>query len=311
MTTVREPPPAERLRTTMAALRLSFTWFGTRKTLSTQQRAQAAETFGAAGDFLSAGKKLLDTSHQAFREVTAVRNRAVGYWKSVSLPFPEPGIRLVRHDDLDELNARLQTFRDELEVAVLELNADYSHLRRQARQRLGELYDPADYPETLVGLFGIEWDFPSVEPPEYLRRLSPRVYEEECRRVAARFDEAVQLAEAAFTEELSKLVTHLAERLSGSEDGKPKVFRDSAVENFSQFFERFRRLGVASGGELDQLVEEAQRIVRGVGPQELRDQATLRQQVAVELSRVSASLDGLMVDRPRRALLRPQRQAVA
>ena len=44
-------------------------------------------------------------------------------------------------------------------------------------------------------------------------------------RVAARFDEAVQLAEAAFLEEMSsRLVSHLTERLSGTEDGQPKVF---------------------------------------------------------------------------------------
>jgi hypothetical protein len=42
--------PAQRLRSTMAAMRLSFTWFGTRKTLSPEQRARAAESFGAEGE---------------------------------------------------------------------------------------------------------------------------------------------------------------------------------------------------------------------------------------------------------------------
>ena len=51
--------PAQRLRTTMAAVRISFMWFGTRKTLTAEQKAQAAESFGAEGQFLSAGKKLL------------------------------------------------------------------------------------------------------------------------------------------------------------------------------------------------------------------------------------------------------------
>ena len=50
--------PAERLRTTMAAMRLSFTWFGTRKTLSPDQKAQAAESFGAGE--LSLGRQETD-----------------------------------------------------------------------------------------------------------------------------------------------------------------------------------------------------------------------------------------------------------
>ena len=45
--------------------------------------------------------------------------------------------------------------------------------------------------------------------------------------------------------------------------------------------------------------------VRGVAAQDLRDGAGLRHQVATRLSRVQASLDALLVDRPRRRLLRP------
>ena len=55
--------PAARLRATMAAVRIAFVWFGTHKSLSTEQKARAADAFGAAGQFLLAGKKLLDTSH--------------------------------------------------------------------------------------------------------------------------------------------------------------------------------------------------------------------------------------------------------
>ena len=55
---------------------------------------------------------------------------------------------------------------------------------------------------TLRGLFDLSWDFPSVEPPPYLQQLSPALYQLECQRVAARFDEAVRLAEQAFLEEL-------------------------------------------------------------------------------------------------------------
>jgi hypothetical protein len=60
------------------------------------------------------------------------------------------------------------------------------------------------------------WDFPSVEPPPYLQRLSPELYRQECERARARFDEAIRLAEAAFTEELARLVEHLTERLTAA-----------------------------------------------------------------------------------------------
>ena len=99
---------------------------------------------------------------------------------------------------------------------------------------------------------------------------------------------------------------HLSERISGAgEDGKPKVFRDSAVDNLSDFFERFRSLNVRSNDQLDALVAQAQQAVRGVGAQDLRDSGDLRQRVASELSRVQSALDGMLVDRPRRRIIRP------
>ena len=48
--------------------------------------AQAAETFGAEGQYLSAAKKLLDTRDPAYKAVTAIRGQAVALWKGMSLP---------------------------------------------------------------------------------------------------------------------------------------------------------------------------------------------------------------------------------
>lgn len=314
MTTVLEEPrpstastPAHRLRVITAAVRLTFMWFGIRKTLTTEQKNQAAESFGAEGQYLSAGKKLLDTKHPAFKTLTGVRHRIVSYWKHMTLPFPDAGVRLIRQHDLDTFNANMHQLRDELDEAVWRLDEHYAELKSAARERLGRLFNASDYPESLQGLFHVAWDFPNVEPPEYLRELSPDVYRQECQRVAARFDEAIQLAEQAFIEELQQLVAHLTERLTGQVDGKPKIFRDSAVENLTEFFDRFRRLNVRSNRELDELVAQCGRVVQGVEPQSLRESQGLRRAIAGELSQVQASLDGLLVSRPRRNILRRPR----
>lgn len=299
--------PAEQLRATMAALRVSFMWFGIRKTLTPEQRSQAAESFGAEGQFLSAGKKLLDSKHPAFRAVNAVKHEVVTYWRGVSLPFPEPGIRLIRQQDVSAVQVQLTTLKAELTEAVEQLDQQFDTMKATARERLGSLFNPTDYPDSLRSLFDVTWEFPNVEPPSYLQQLSPDLYRQESQRVSARFDEAVQLAETAFIEEMSRLVSHLTERINGSDDGQPKVFRDTAIENIREFFQRFRELNVHSSDQLDQLVEQSQRILSGVEPQALRDTAQLRQRVAGELSAVQSVLDGLLVDRPRRNILRRPR----
>jgi hypothetical protein len=306
--TASAPDPATHLQTTTAAVRVAFTWLGIRKALTSGQKAQAAEAFDADRDCLAASKKLLDTRSPAYRALTAVRNRIRAAWQGTSLPYPEPGIRLIRQDAVEPFNARMTALREELEEAVEDLDRQWPRLRDQARSRLGSLYDPSDYPDTIRGLFAVEWDFPSVEPPSYLMRLDPRLYEEQRRRIVSRFEEAVRMAEEAFTAEFQGLVTHLVERLAGHDDGKPKVFRDSAIENLSEFFARFRALSVRSSPELDALVETARKALRGVGPQTLRDDTDIRGRMARQLGRVQVALDGLLVDRPRRRIIRNQKE---
>jgi hypothetical protein len=314
MTTLLQDPvvrpstaPSQRLRMTTAAVRISLSWLGTRKTLTADQKALAADAFGAEGAFLSAGKKLLDTKHPAFKAVTAIRSRIVSYWKAMSLPYPEPGIRLIRQDKIDSFDAQMTEFQAEVDEAVLHLDERYAALQSAARNRLGSLYNPLDYPESLCGLFQVSWDFPTVEPSSYLQQLHPELYQQECERVAARFDDAVRLAEQAFMDELQQLVAHLTERLRGQADGKPKVFRDSAVNNLTEFFTRFKQLNIRSNEDLDTLVEQCQGVVRGVEPQNLRDNQGLRQHLVSELGQVQNVLDELLVDRPRRNILRRPR----
>jgi hypothetical protein len=222
----------------------------------------------------------------------------VNYWKGLSLPYPETGIRLIKQNALDEFARHMGGLRQELEEAVVQLDEHYDELTRAARRRLGSLYSAADYPLSLQGLFSVDWDFPSVDP---------ELYEHECERVRSRFDEAIRLAEAAFTDEFAQLVSHLCERLNGEADGRQKVFRNSAVDNLRDFFERFRSLNVGTNAELDRLVDQAQQVVSGVRPQSLRDNAELRQNVATKLSGVQSVLDGLLVDRPRRNIIRKPR----
>ena len=295
---------AQRLRTTMAAVRLAFTWLGVRKTLAPEQRTTAARAFHADRELLSASKLILDTKNTAYRAVAAVRSEASGYWRTVTLPFPETGIRLLPQNSLGMFASTMQTYRERLQESARELSSQYDTIKSEAQRRLGTLFNASDYPTTLDGLFDLEVSYPTIDPPNYLMALHPDVYQAEQARVRERFESAVELAEQAFATELQRLTAHLAERLTGLHDGQPKVFRDSAVENLREFFDRFRRLNIRSSSELDMLVEEAQQVITGIEPQQLRDSVRLRQMVARDFEQIQASVGEMLVDRPRRNILR-------
>ena len=296
--------PAERLRRTAAAVRVSLHWWGTHRRLTDEQKEEVSAGYRAESRFLTAGKRIIDVRHESYRKLTSIRTRIIGYWRAMTLPYTEPGIRLLRQGEVEIFIQTMAGFRDELSLAEQELDTAYDEIKADARRRLGRLYDPRDYPSQVHGLFQVEWDFPSVEPPSYLMRIAPDVYEEERRRVAARFDEAVRLAEQAFASEFARLLAHLTERLGSGENGERRIFRDTAIGNLTEFFERFKNLNINSNADLDNLVERTQQLVQGISPQDLRDNDSLRQQIARDMSRVQSEVENLLVDVPRRRIIR-------
>ena len=69
------------------------------------------------------------------------------------------------------------------------LDRHYAELKQAARGRLGSLCNPADYPETLVGLFGGDVGRPECRAARLAgSSSSPGLYEAERARVAARFE---------------------------------------------------------------------------------------------------------------------------
>jgi hypothetical protein len=137
-TTQLEQSAAQRLRTTMAAVKLAFTWLGVRKTLAPEQRTTAARAFHADRELLSASKLILDTKTPAYRAVAAVRSEASSYWQTVTLPFPEAGIQLLPQNSLGMFASTMGTYRERLQEAARELSGHYDTMKSVAERRLGE-----------------------------------------------------------------------------------------------------------------------------------------------------------------------------
>lgn len=293
---------AAELRKQTVACRLRREKLGTRKALTREQIKTAAGEFDADAKFLSASKRLLDTKDPAYKAVTTTIRRAVSFWKSLSTPYPEPGVRLIRKDRVELFNSKLTELAAELNQKVADLQERYAALRMLAQDKLGELFDSSDYPNRIDGEFSLDWDFPPIDAPEHLKQLHPELYARECERVKSRFEEAVRLTEQALAAKFAELVSHLADRLKGDVDGKPKTFQKSSIDNLKSFFDEFRNLDLGSSGQLQKLVDQAQKCVGGLSADDVRTNDALRTKLGSELSQIQSAMDGLMVSKPSRAI---------
>lgn len=294
---------AAELRAQTSGVRFSKRMFWAKRSLSKKQTEEAAAPFHADAKMLAASRKLLDTKNPAYLAVTNVLGRARRLWNTMSVDYPVSGIRLIRRSLIPVFEEQMQTLVKELAEKLKALNEEYPALKTAAREQLGDLYDPQDYPETLLGLFEIAWDYPSVEPPNHLKELHPEIYEQQQKLVAARFEEAIRLHEEAFAGELKGLVSHLVERLTGTDEaGKPVRLAATAVTNVREFFEKFRETAIHSSPELDELILHAEKALEGVDPNELRKDAAKRGAIAADMQSVAVILDGMLVARPGRAI---------
>ncbi|HUX16888.1 MAG TPA: hypothetical protein VMW52_10480, partial [Phycisphaerae bacterium] len=257
--------PARSLRETTVGVRLAFSALGVRRVLRRDQLRRAQAVFEAADGSLSASKRLLNTRHPAWRAVMQAKRRLVGYWRSVTLPYPESAVRLLRRDWIERFEAQAEELKTAMNARIVVLNGAYPELLAAARGALGELYDHGDYPPSLAEEFAVRWEYVTLEPPDYLAKLKPELYAQEAARVAAQFDQAVVLAEQAFAAEFAGLVEAITRQLAPAPDGRQREVRPRAVASLREFFDRFRELNVHGSAELDTLIDQARAAVEGAG----------------------------------------------
>jgi len=222
-------------------------------------------------EWLSATKKLIDP--EALKPIAKIGNSARSYLKCVSLPFPLNGMVFVPKEMINMIDEKLQEFKDEFHMALDGFIQDYDYLRTIANGRLGELFNELDYPVDIRQKFSFVWRFVVLDVPNgNAGILSPEVYEREKEKFVQTMEEARELAIQSLREEFASMVTRISERFTTGPDGKPKVFKNSTVNSFYEYFETFKERNIFKDEDLAELVSQAQSILSGTTPDTLRSE---------------------------------------
>lgn len=296
-----------KLRNACTGVRVEFQpWLGVSRALTREQTGRVAEEFGASTRAVRATKKILNSKAPALRRINSLKSQARAYWAAMTLPYPEDATRLIRTDQLGEFTKQMDEFRRQITEAADDLQALYADLKDAAKSDLGELYSEADYPPDVKTQFGMEVSMPSLSPPPYLEQLHPELYAQQQRLIEARFQEAAQMAEAAFRQQFAELVATLVEKLKGGGDGQKKSVRVENVRNLQEFFGSFRAMNITGDAELEALIAKAEAAVKGIDAEGLRSDAALAGKVGEQLGEVTKAIDGMLVNAPRRRILMDQ-----
>jgi hypothetical protein len=278
-------------------IQLSVRKWGGIKKIDKNWLAQIIES----SEWMNATKKLVDP--ESLKPICKVGNTARTYLNRISLPFPLQGMVFIPKEMISRVDAKLTEFKEEFNQAVNAFVDDYDGLRETAMIYLGELFNEVDYPVNIWDKFSFAWRFIILDVPNGNSGiLSPEVYEREKEKFIQTMDEARELAIVTLREEFASMVERITERFTAGSNGKPKIFKNTTVDCFYEYFETFKDRNIFKDDQLAQLVERAQAVLGDVSADQIRSGQDIKDNIRAGMVGIEESM-AKALNRPRRKIV--------
>ncbi len=231
-------------------------WSGTKndKTVS----REVARNHGADETMGRYNKSLI--SKEAIEKIRKLAVEIAAEHRRRTLPWLDTGARILSSAGYQDYAAKMREFSDRWDVAVSDFVSNYDDYRDDARNRLGSLFNDADYPSrwAISERFAVGYNvLPVPDASDF--RVDLGDYE------TARIQRSIEDASRAATEQamgdvrdrIVDTVTHMVDRLNAytvTAEGVSGVFRDSLVENVRSLVDILPSLNLTQNPALDRTI---------------------------------------------------------
>lgn len=255
----------------MARLTISQ-WTGRKTDKKITDEVEKAHGAKDAGNFrkLLVDKSLLDP-------IAKIAGAAREYHYHVTLAWSDNGDRVLPSALFLNYTQAMRKFKSDFETAVQGMLNKYPTEVQAARQRLGTMYDPGDYPDssTLREKFGLGTEFnPIPSANDFRVEVDADARESIQADIEGKVVERQAQAVKATIARVKDVVEKMYEKLS---DDKA-VFRDSLVTNVSDLREILIGLNITNNGLINELAVDLKSLDEP--PEGLRKSMVLRAKVA-------------------------------
>lgn len=253
-------------------------------------------------EWLSGGqKRLIEPTIVAPPKATVSAVRK--YLDGRSCPFPIKGLNLIHKDLIQDVDDYLNEQKAVFWEQVQEVAAVYENAIAAAKPHLIRIgvYNENDYPRDITRKYDFSWHYVMIQTPGKNTILTAEVYERERQKYVDMMEEARHETALALRFELQDLVKKMVERLT-SDGGEPKIFRDTLVTNFDEFFGVINERNLFDDSEITELVGKAREILKGVSPDVLRNVDAIRENVRRDMNKLQQVVSESIMDMPRRRL---------
>lgn len=244
---------------------------------------QQAAAKAQAGWF---NKRLVDPA--ALKPINQLEGRIRDFHYKYTLAWSDNGDRVLPGAAFMEYTEGLRKLKYEFEAEVDKFVADYPQLVQNARQMLGSLYEPGDYPtpESIKQRFGVNTSFSPVPDAEDFRvDVGAEAVEEIRKNITANVESRMKGAIRECWDRLDEVVKAMYERLSDPE----AVFRDSLVENIRTLVGVLPKLNITNDPHLNSVLGKVRDWLL-VNPDDLRKSKKSRALIADKACEILAEI---------------------
>jgi hypothetical protein len=264
-------------------------WKGYR--LDKEASAKVTKDAGADGDAARVNKHLVPK--EALKDIESASNAARNHFYSKTLPWKDNGdrllTRLMYRDFIEEHERLVGVFKDAVEQF---LTVSYPQAREKAEFRMGDLFDPNDYPpaEALRRKFYINLDIDGVtEAGDFRVTLDAEHAGEVKESMERAMHERLGRAMRDVWSRLADVVGHFAKKMDSDD-----IFRDATVKNIEELVDLLPGLNVLDDPDLAAMGDEVKAKLAGYDPKDLRKKPAVRSQAAKEAKEIMERMAGFM-----------------
>lgn len=211
-----------------------------------------------------------------------------------TLPWRDNGDRLLTRQRFQPFIIEHGALKAAFDAAVdTFVDQTYLAVRDRAAFRMGDLFNPDDYPrpDVLRRRFGVTLDIDAVtEAGDFRVALDKDSLERMRLEVQDRTTERINRAMESVWQRLADAVGHMAERLSD----KDSTFRNSMIENLREVVALLPDLNVTDDPTLERIRRQVEQSLTQYDPKDLRDNVNTREQVAAAATNMFEEISGIM-----------------
>jgi hypothetical protein len=215
---------------------------------------------------------------------------------AMTMPWSDTGMRLLPTSRYFKYNEQMLVLKAEYFTLVEAFLASYNWEITQAQVKLGDLFNPNEYPSvaSLQSKFGFGYTYiPISEAKDWRIDIEADAKEELARHYESYYHNQLQAAMADVNRRARDVAERMSERLDYSDKETKKVFRDSLVNNVLEIVDLMDACNLTGDQTMRDNAQALRDALTGLDADDLREDHKLRRATKKAVDDVIASLPSL------------------